>query len=72
MAFGVVWVGGGGYLMYRYPEFFAKLNARFRLKSSASPNYIVFTRRLGIIEMILVALGVIGMLVMHIFGVKGY
>jgi hypothetical protein len=69
--FAVAWVGGWGFLMFRYPEFFAKINARFRLKIGMSPS-IGFIRRMGIVEMILAGLSVISTLFMHFFGVKGY
>jgi len=69
---GVFWVGGWGYLMFRYPEFFAKFNARFGFSMFASPKFITFTRRLGIIEMILAAISVISTIVMSALGLKWY
>jgi hypothetical protein len=72
MIFAVAWVGGWGFLMFRYPDFFAKINARFGLKIGTSPKFIAFTRRMGIVEMILAALSVVSTLIMHTLGVKGY
>lgn len=72
IAFAVIWVGGWGFVMYRYPEFFAKINARFGLKAFASPKHISFTRKLGIIEMVLAALSVINVLVSYCFGLKWF
>ena len=36
---GVFWVGGWGFLMFRYPKFFADFNARFGFKMFSSPKY---------------------------------
>lgn len=70
MAFGIVWVAGWGWLMYRHPEAFAKVNARFGFKLFTGPKYITFTRRLGIVEMTLAALGLISTLVTAIWGLN--
>jgi hypothetical protein len=70
LAFGVVWVGGWGFLMFRYPEFFAKMNARFGWTAFATPKGILFTRRLGVIEMVLAALAVLNALLVYAFGSK--
>jgi hypothetical protein len=72
MIFAVAWVGGWGFLMFRYPGFFAKINARFGFNIGTSPKFIAFTRRMGIVEMILAALSVISTLIMHVLGIKGY
>jgi hypothetical protein len=72
MILGVVWVGGGGYLMFRYPEFFARINARFGFTFFATPKFIKFTRWVGIIEMILAGLSLVNAVVMSLFGVKWY
>jgi hypothetical protein len=69
---GVCWVGGWGYLMFRYPEFFAKINARFGFRMFASPKFIAFTRWMGIVEMTLAGLSVISALVMSALGLKWY
>jgi hypothetical protein len=50
---GVFWVGGWGFLMFRYPKFFADFNARFGFKMFSSPKDIAFTRKLGIVEIII-------------------
>jgi hypothetical protein len=65
---GVLWVGGWGFMMFRYPKFFADLNARFGFKMFSSPKHIAFTRKLGIVEMILAGLSVVGFAVSLIFG----
>jgi hypothetical protein len=65
---GFFWVGGWGFLMFRYPRFFADLNARFGLKMFSSPKYIAFTRKLGIVEMILA----VSLIVSLIFGLKWF
>jgi hypothetical protein len=67
---GVVWVGGGGFLFFRYPEFFARVNVRFGFKSAMNPKFIKFTRWMGIVEMILAALSLIGTVVMAALGWK--
>jgi hypothetical protein len=67
---GFFWVGGWGFLMFRYPKFFADLNARFGLKMFSSPKYIAFTRGLGIVEMILAGVGAVGFVVSLIFGLN--
>jgi hypothetical protein len=68
--FGVFWVGGWGFIMFRYPKFFADLNARFGFKMFSSPKYIAFTRKLGIVEIILAGLSVVGFVVSLIFGLN--
>ena len=66
----VLWVGGWGLLMFRYPEFFAKINARFGLRMFAEPKHIAFIRWLGVVEMILAGLSGLGELVMLGFRLK--
>jgi hypothetical protein len=66
--FAVVWVGGWGFLFFRYPEFFARVNVRFGFKSAMNPKFIKFTRWMGIVEMILAALSLIGTVVMAAHG----
>ncbi len=70
--FAVFWVGGWGYLTFRYPEVFAKINARFGFRIFASPKFIVFTKWMGIVEMILAGLSVVSMLVMAALGSRWY
>jgi hypothetical protein len=67
---GFFWVGGGGFLMFRYPKFFADFNPRFGLKRFSSPKYIAFLRGLGIVEMILAGVGAVGFVVSLIFGLN--
>jgi hypothetical protein len=61
-------VGGLGYLMFRFPDFLAKINAQFR------PNLMKpgtkFIRWMGIIEMTLAGLTLIGSLLLPAFGIK--
>lgn len=59
---GAIWIGGYGFVMFRYPELLASLNARFGMKSMTGPRYISLIRKMGIFEMILAALGVVGFL----------
>jgi hypothetical protein len=68
--FGVCWVGGWGYVMFRYPEFFARINARFGLKAFGSPKFIKFTRWMGIVEMTLAGLSAINVALMTLSGFK--
>jgi hypothetical protein len=67
---GFFWVGGWGFLMFRYPKLFADFNARFGFKRFSSPKYIAFTRKLGIVEMILAGVSVVSLVVSLIFGFK--
>jgi hypothetical protein len=66
----VVWVGGLGFLFFRYPEFFARVNVRFGFKSAMNPKFLRFIRQMGIVEMILAALSLISTVVMAILGWK--
>jgi hypothetical protein len=56
--------------MFRHPEFFAKINARFGLEIFASPKFSTFTKKLGILEMVLAGLSVIAAIVMYALGLK--
>lgn len=67
---GFCWVGGGGFLMFRYPTFFANLNARFGFKRFSLPKYIAFLRGLGILEMVLAGVGAVGFVASLIFGLN--
>jgi hypothetical protein len=69
---GLVLIGGSGFLMYRYPRFFADLNARFGFRRFSTPKHIAFTRRLGIVEMILAGVFAVSLVVSLIFGVNSY
>jgi hypothetical protein len=70
--FAVFWVGGWGFLMFRYPEFFAKINARFGFRKFTSPRAIAFIRWMGIVEMTLAGISVVSELVGLAFGLKSY
>jgi hypothetical protein len=61
-----------GFLMFRYPRFFADLNARFGFRMFSSPKYIAFTRKLGIVEMILAGVSAVSLIVSLIFGLKWF
>jgi hypothetical protein len=65
-------VGGWGFLMFRYPRFFANFNARFGFKMFSSPRYITFLRRFGIVEMIVAGVSGVSFLVSLIFGLNWY
>jgi hypothetical protein len=68
----VIWAGGWGYLMFRYPEMFAKINARFGFKMFATPKFIKFIRWMGITEMVLAAISAISSAVMFTLGWNQY
>jgi hypothetical protein len=68
----VVWVGGWGFLMFLYPEFFATINARFGFRKFTSPRGIAFIRWVGIVEMALAGISVVSELVGLAFGLKSY
>ena len=59
--FGIFWVGGWGFALYRYPEFFAAINRRLGRKMFATPGYIAVLRVIGIAELILAGIGVISL-----------
>lgn len=46
--------------MYRYPEAFARVNVRFGFKSAMNPRFIRFTRGMGIVEMTIAMLSLLG------------
>jgi hypothetical protein len=69
---GFFWVGGWGFLIFRYPKFFGDLNTRFGFKMFSSPKYIAFIRKLGIVEMILAGVSAVSLVVALIFGFKWY
>jgi hypothetical protein len=52
-AFGVLWVGGWGFVLYRYPAFIVRIGFR-----SVTPGRIRFIRLLGVVEMSLAALSI--------------
>jgi hypothetical protein len=68
----VIWVGGWGFLMFRYPETFAKINARFGANIFATPKFMKFIRWMGITGMVLAALYAISSAVMFTFGWNQY
>lgn len=70
--FGVIWVGGGGYMMFRYPEFFANINARLGSRWAGSLRYIRLCRKLGIVEMLLAAISICSIVISAIFGLSWY
>ena len=70
--FGVVWVGGWGFLMFRYPELFARIHARFGMKWLSGPKYISFIKKLGMVEMVLAALSIIVFLIKVALGLSQF
>jgi hypothetical protein len=66
----VLWVGGWGFLMYRYPEAFAGVNVRFGFNYATNPKFIRITKWMGIIAMMLAALSLISTVVIAILGLK--
>ena len=58
--------------MFRYPEFFAKLNARFGYHTFATPKYASFIRKLGLAEMVLAALSIILMSMRAALGLRWF
>lgn len=56
----VAWVGGWGFIFFRYPDFFARFNARFGLHRFAAPQFTNLIKRMGIVGMILAALSLVG------------
>jgi hypothetical protein len=71
-AVGVIWVGGWGFLMFHYPGVFARINARFGMKWLSGPKYISFTKKLGIVEVVLATLSVLGFLIRAVFGLARF
>jgi hypothetical protein len=63
-------VGGWGFLMFRYPELFAKINVRIGLSRFATPRFIKITKWIGMLEMILAGLAAINGIVLSFFGLK--
>ena len=63
--FACLWVGGWGFLAYRYPEFFARVNARYGVKWLAGPRFISFTRKAGIVYMAMAVVSAVLMLVIR-------
>jgi hypothetical protein len=56
--------------MFRYPKLFADFNARFGFKMFSSPKDIAFTRKLGIVEIIIAGVSAVGFVVSLIFGLN--
>jgi hypothetical protein len=69
---GVLWVGGWGFLMFRYPKTFADWNARFRFWKFTSPKYISFIRKFGIAAMVIAGISAVSFLATLILGLKMY
>jgi len=58
-----IWVGGWGFVMLRYPDLFARINARIGMQWLAGSKYISLTRGFGIVGMVLAALSVVVFLI---------
>jgi hypothetical protein len=67
-----IWVGGWGFVMLRYPEFFARINARFGVKTLAGSKYISLTKGFGIVGMVLAALSVVVFLIEAALGLARF
>jgi hypothetical protein len=55
-----------GFLMFRYPETWAKMNARFSHEKFDSPMQLASTKRAGILMMILAAFSLVSMLTLNL------
>jgi hypothetical protein len=62
-AFAAIWVGGWGFIMFRYPQFFARINARFGMHRMSGAKYVSLTRTFGIVCLVMTALSVIVFLI---------
>jgi hypothetical protein len=69
---GVIWVGGGGFLFFRYPEFFAKLNSHLGFRRFSSPKYFAFLKWMGFVEMILAGISAIAVMASLTFGLNWF
>jgi hypothetical protein len=59
-----------GFLMFRYPKAWAKMNARLshkKLHEFDSPKQLASTRRLGILLLILAAFSLVSVLTINVF-----
>jgi hypothetical protein len=68
-AFAAFWTAIAGWLLYRYPEFFAKLNARLGFERLTGPRFIRFTKWLGIVEMACAAIFLAAEIVLTALGI---
>jgi hypothetical protein len=55
-----------GILMFRYPEMWAKMNARFSHEKFDSPMQLASTKRVGILMMIVAAISLVSMLTLNL------
>ena len=62
-AFAVIWVGGWGFLMSRYPQSFARINALFGMTWLSGSKYIPRTKKMGFVLMVLAVLSALVFLV---------
>jgi len=67
-----IWVGGWGFIMLRYPEFFARINARFGMQWLSGSRYISLTRKIGIVCMVMTALSVVVFLIEAALGLARF
>jgi hypothetical protein len=61
-----------GFSNVRYPELFARINARFGMKWLSGPRYTSLTKKLGIVEMVLAALSMFVFLIMVALGLSRF
>jgi hypothetical protein len=57
-------MGVWGFLMFRFPETWAKINARFSDKKFHSPKQLATTKLLGILVMLIAAFSSVSILAM--------
>jgi len=77
-AIAAAWVCGWGSVMFRYPQLFASINRRFlsnrilmkysRMQWMSGPQFISFSRYVGISYMVLASLSVVVYLIGAAFG----
>jgi len=67
-----IWVGGWGFIMFRDPEFFARINARFGMQWLSGSRYISLTRKIGIVCMVMTALSVVVFLIEAALGLARF
>jgi hypothetical protein len=48
----VAWIGGFGFVIFRYPELLARFSVRLGMRWISDPKYRSLTRTIGIVEMV--------------------
>jgi len=67
-----IWVGGWGFIIFHYPEFFARINDRFGMQWLSGSKYLSPTRKMGTICMVITALSVFVFLVEAALGLARF